>query len=112
MQLQIEERTFFRKIDFNLVFVILALNIIGLINLFSATHDPETIGVHRLFAMQVFWICFGWLLFLVMTIIDYKILTKLAYFLYGLNLVFLVLVKYFGKTALGATRWLDLGFFK
>jgi rod shape determining protein RodA len=112
MQLQIEERTFIRKIDFNLVFVILALNIIGLINLFSATHDPETIGVHRLFAMQVFWICFGWLLFLVMTIIDYKILTKLAYFLYCLNLVFLVLVKFWGKSALGATRWLDLGFFK
>lgn len=112
MQLQIEERTFFKKIDFNLVFVVLALNIIGLINLYSATHDPETVGVHRLFTMQIFWICFGWLLFLIMTIIDYKILTKLSYFFYGLNLIFLVIVEFWGNVALGAQRWLDFGFFK
>lgn len=112
MQLQIEERTFLRKIDFNLVFVVLALNIIGLINLYSATHDPETIGVHRLFAMQIFWISFGWMLFLVMTILDYKILIKLSYFLYGLNLIFLVIVEFWGNVALGAQRWLDFGFFK
>ncbi len=112
MQLQVEERTFIKKIDFNLVFVIIALNIIGLINLYSATHDPETVGVHRLFAMQVFWIFFGWGLFLVMTLLDYKILIKLAYGLYVLNLLFLVFVEFFGNVALGAQRWIDFGFFK
>lgn len=112
MDLQVEERTFLKKIDFNLVFVIIALNIIGLINLYSATHDPETIGVHRLFAMQVFWITFGWGLFLIMTLLDYKILTKLAYVLYGINLLLLIFVEFWGNIALGAQRWIDLGFFK
>ena len=46
MEMQIEERRFFKKLDFNLIFVILALNIIGLINLYSATHDPETVGLN------------------------------------------------------------------
>lgn len=112
MELQVEERTFLKKIDFNLVFVIIALNIIGLINLYSATHDPETIGVHRLFTMQVFWIAFGWGLFLIMTLLDYKILTKLAYPLYAINLIFLVIVEIWGNVALGAQRWIDFGFFK
>ena len=94
MELQVEERTFLKKIDFNLVFVIIALNIIGLINLYSATHDPETIGIHRLFAMQVFWIAFGWALFLIMTVLDYKILIKLAYPLYIFNLLFLVFQQF------------------
>ena len=112
MELQIEERTFLKKIDFNLVFVIIALNIIGLINLYSATHDPETIGVNRLFAMQIFWFAIGWALFLIMTVVDYKILTKLAYFFYIMNLIFLVIVEIWGNVALGAQRWIDFGFFK
>ena len=112
MELQIEERTFLKKVDLNLVFVVIALNIIGLINLYSATHDPQTVGIHRLFAMQIFWVGVGWLIFFAMTILDYKVLTKLSYIFYTLNLGFLVLVKLFGNRALGAQRWLDLGFFK
>jgi rod shape determining protein RodA len=112
MELQIEERTFLKKIDLNLIFVIIALNIIGLINLYSATHDPQTVGIHHLFAMQIFWVSVGWGIFFGMTILDYKVLTKLAYALYGINLLFLVLVEVIGNRALGAKRWLDLGFFK
>ncbi len=112
MKIQIEERTFLKKLDFNLIFVIAALNIIGLINLYSATHDPDTIGINRLFSMQVLWFGIGWGLFLAMTLIDYKVLTKLAYPLFILNLVFLVAVELFGNIALGAQRWIDLGLFK
>lgn len=112
MEMQIEERTFLKKIDFNLVFVIVALNIIGLINLYSATHDPETVGIHRLFALQLLWITVGWGLFLVMTLVDYKVLSKLAYPLYVLNLIFLVIVELWGNVALGAQRWIDFGIFK
>lgn len=112
MEMQIEERTFFKKLDFNLVFVIIALNIIGLINLYSATHDPDTVGINRLFAMQIVWFGVGWGLFLTMTLIDYKILSKLAYGLYFLNLILLIVVELFGNVALGAQRWIDLGIFK
>ncbi len=112
MEMQIEERTFLKKIDFNLVFVIIALNIIGLINLYSATHDPETVGIHKLFALQLFWIAIGWGLFLITTLLDYKILAKLGYVFYILNLIFLVIVELWGNVALGAQRWIDFGFFK
>ncbi len=111
MEMQIEERTFLRKIDINLIFVIIALNIIGLINLYSATHDPQTVGIHRLFAQQLFWVGVGWLIFFGSTLLDYKFLVKFAYVFYLINCALLVLVEVIGKTALGATRWLDLGFF-
>lgn len=112
MQMQIEERGFFKKLDFNLIFVILALNIIGLINLFSATHDTETIGLNRLFMMQLFWFAVGWGLFFFVTFVDYKFFLKLCFPLFAINVLFLVYVDIFGNIALGAQRWIDFGFFK
>lgn len=112
MEMQIEERGFLKKLDFNLIFVILALNIIGLINLFSATHDPETVGINRLFTMQMVWFSGGWILFFLVTLIDYKVFLKMAYPLYVINVIFLIVVDLIGNIAYGAQRWLDLGFFK
>jgi rod shape determining protein RodA len=111
MAIQVEERTFLRRIDWQLAAVILALNIIGLINLFSATHGATAASVNRLFLSQIFWLSVGWGLYFLVTLFDYQVFLRMAYVLYGLNLFALVAVIAFGKVALGAQRWLDLGFF-
>ncbi len=111
MAIQVEERTFLRRIDWQLAAVILALNIIGLINLFSATHGATAASVNRLFLSQIFWLSVGWGLYFLVTLFDYQIFLRMAYVLYGLNLFALIAVIAFGKIALGAQRWLDLGFF-
>ncbi len=110
--LQVEERNRFSRLDLNFAFVILALNLIGLINLFSATHGLYSKDKMDLFWMQLVWLSIGWGIYLFITLIDYKIFTRVAYILYGLNLGALVAVMFIGKTSLGATRWLDLGFFR
>lgn len=111
LNFNVADRSRLKKFDFNFALVILALNVIGLINLYSATHGANTEGVSRLFSSQIFWLSGGWLVYFICTIIDYRFFVRIAYFIYGLNLIFLVAVKFFGKTALGAQRWLDLGFF-
>ena len=110
--LQVEERNRFSRLDLNFAFVILALNLIGLINLYSATHGMFSRGKMDLFWMQLAWLSVGWSLYLGITLIDYKFFMRIAYVLYGLNVGALVAVTVIGKTSLGATRWLDLGFFK
>jgi len=110
--LQVEERNLFSRLDLNLAFVILALNLIGLINLYSATHGLYSKDKNDLFWMQLVWLSLGWGIYLGITLIDYKIFTRIAYVLYGLNLGALVAVQFIGKSSLGATRWLDLGFFR
>jgi rod shape determining protein RodA len=109
--MQVEERNLLSRLDFNFAFVILALNLIGLINLYSATHGLFSKDRMDLFWMQLAWLCLGWSIYLGVTLIDYKILVRMAYVFFGLNLGALVLVGIMGKTSLGATRWLDLGFF-
>lgn len=108
---QVENRTFLRRIDWNFAGAILALNIIGLINLYSATHGHNDLGTSRLFVSQIFWLTAGWFLYFVVTLIDYSVFIRLAYVIYTLNLIALVAVMFVGKTVLGATRWLDFGVF-
>ncbi len=110
--LNVEERNRFSRLDLNFAFVILALNLIGLINLYSATHGAFSKDKMDLFWMQLAWLSVGWSVFLAVTMIDYKFFVRIAYILYGLNIGALVFVELFGKTSLGATRWIDLGFFR
>src|SRR5689334_15675737 len=105
--MQVENRTFLKRIDWNFAGVILALNVIGLINLYSATHGHGDIGVSRLFLSQIFWLFAGWTLYFVVTLIDYQLFLRLAFVVYGLNLIALIAVMFVGKVALGAQRWLD-----
>jgi rod shape determining protein RodA len=110
--LNVEERNRFSRLDLNFAFVILALNLIGLINLYSATHGIYSTDKVDLFWMQLAWLSVGWSVFLTVTLIDYKFFIRIAYILYGLNVGALMFVEFFGKTSLGATRWIDLGFFR
>lgn len=109
---QVEERTIFKRLDLNFIFVILALNVIGLINLYSATHGPNSRDVAPLFVNQIIWLVAGWSVFFITTLIDYSIVAKLAWPVYILNFLAIVFTTFFGKVALGAQRWIDLGFFR
>ncbi len=110
-QMQLQERTFLKRIDWNFALVILALNIIGLINLYSATHGAQSTGMSRLFISQIFWLVVGWFMYFLTTFIDYSLFMRLAWVLYSINLIALLAVIFVGKVALGAQRWLDFGFF-
>lgn len=112
LNLNVEERTIFKRIDWNFALVILALNLIGLINLYSATHGPQSKDVETLFINQIVWLIVGWSCFFIITFVDYKVVTKLAMLIYSLNLGAILYTTFFGNVALGAQRWIDFGFFK
>ncbi len=112
LSLHLEERTLYRRIDWSLILVILCLNFIGLINLYSATHGPNSKEVETLFMSQIVWLIAGWSIFFAVTVLDYMILNRLAYAIYFINLLAILYVTFFGKVSLGAQRWIDFGFFR
>ncbi|MES3038461.1 MAG: rod shape-determining protein RodA [Bdellovibrionota bacterium] len=111
LSMRLEERTFFRKLDWQLVIIIIFLQVIGLVNLYSATHGPNDTSVEQLFINQFVWLGVGWSLFFIVTIFDYAFVMKIALAIYVLNLGAILYVTFFGKVALGAQRWINLGFF-
>jgi rod shape determining protein RodA len=112
LTLQMQERGLLKKIDWPFALLIFGLNIIGLFNLFSATHGPLSQEVESLFISQIMWLMIGWSVFFIITFIDYQVVSRIAYLVYVINLGAILYVTFFGKVALGAQRWIDLGFFR
>ncbi|TMQ66434.1 MAG: rod shape-determining protein RodA [Candidatus Eisenbacteria bacterium] len=85
----------------------LALLVIGLLMVFSATTVP---GAHQgLWVRQLLWLGFALCAAWVAAAIHYRAYESLAYPLYLLSLVLLAAVLVVGTSAMGAKRWLDLG---
>lgn len=106
LDLKIEKSSSLKKFNWDFALIILVLQIIGLINLYSAAYSTDHLtGVFR---SQVAWISIGWFAFIVVSRIDYKNLIKFSPIFYWLNLIALVLVLLIGKKIYGSRRWLDL----
>ena len=60
---------------------------------------------------QILGMAVGLIAMLVIAFLDYSRLLKLAWIGYLFVIVTLILVHFFGRSANGAARWLDLGFF-
>lgn len=108
----VTDRATFKKLDSNFIFVIVVLNVIGLINLYSATHSVNVTYNERLFFQQLVWLTGGWTLFFLVTFVDYDFWKRFSWVFYIINILFLVAVMFFGKSVYGSQRWLDLGFFR
>ena len=111
--MKIQNRTgfsFIRKLNWSLIITTLTLLIIGLINLYSISHRTHSTTTH-LFHLQMIWITLGIVVFFCISLVNYHLFTRTAYFLYTLNLTFLIMVYFFGSAFGGSKRWLDLGLF-
>ena len=60
---------------------------------------------------QIVWSLLGFILYFTVAILDYRIFLKYAHVVYGISILSLLLV-FGGPKIYGASRWVDLGFFK
>ena len=97
--------TILKRLNWPLIAATSALLIIGLINIYSASYRTQ------LFYMQLIWVLLGFVVFFFVSFINYRLLTRTAYILYGINMASLIAVSLFGNVFGGAKRWLDLGLF-
>lgn len=84
----------------------IALCIIGLIALFSATSETN----YNEFTKQIIWIIISIVAMFVVMMINYNILVKISPVLYGISIILLILVL-FTEPINGATSWFSLGDF-
>jgi rod shape determining protein RodA len=104
------DRRLFTNIDWMLTGLVVAICLVGILNIYSATLSYKIVGTPY-FIKQFYWLTFGLLLAFAIGNIDYHILEDFSYWFYAAIVVLLVLVLLVGKKSLGATRWLNLGFF-
>ncbi len=100
-----------RGIDRPFLLTTLALLGMGFLVLYSASFQKaQATGVSFL-TRQMSWAAMGFLLAVVLVLVDYHRWLEWAYLLYGLNVFFLLLVLEMGVVRGGAQRWLTFGGF-
>lgn len=105
---------FDRRLIFNfewiLLLVVIALAGVGIVNLYSATGSWHA-SVMPLYMKQMLWLGGGLGLALLICCFDYRHLEHFSIHGYILSVGLLLFVLLLGKTSMGATRWIHLGFF-
>ena len=92
------------QINWGLIALSAAISCIGFAMLYSAANGSFEPWASR----QMVRFGAGFILLLVVAVIDVRIWFRYSYAIYFLALVLLVVVEFFGSTGMGAQRWLDL----
>lgn len=94
----------FKNYDFGLVFMILAITIIGILAIGSA---KESVQLRQIQGMVL-----GCVLMFTLSLIDYSFLLKFAWVGYAVMIITLLLVEFLGDKGGGAQRWFEIGGFR
>jgi rod shape determining protein RodA len=103
------DRRLFTHFDWVLLLLIVLIAGTGILNLYSATHSWA--APTPIYLKQMSWLAIGLGIALAVCAFDYRHLKDFGIFFYGFTVLLLVAVLLFGRTSMGATRWLNLGFF-
>ena len=93
-----------RSINYVFLFIIILIFLIGVLSLYSvADGDFSSLPINHI---QRF--ILGLIVFFIICLIDIKIIFVLAYPIFLLSLLLLIIVPFFGTESYGATRWIKI----
>ncbi len=94
--------------DFKGAILVLALVIIGLVSVYSATYDARA-GI--IFQRQLIWAAVGFVLMIGAAFFPLRTLQRVSFPLYGVTLLILLVLLLVGKTISGSRSWFGFGGF-
>lgn len=103
---------FWRNFDPILLIVTVLLTLTGVIVLYSTTFKAANLAAPVDARNQIVFAVVGLAVMALGAVTDYRVWAKFTPALYAVSLGLLMVVMVIGKTALGATRWINLGFFQ
>ncbi|MBF0297901.1 MAG: rod shape-determining protein RodA [Oligoflexia bacterium] len=101
--------TFLKKYDFSFFILMVLIFVIGVLNLYSATHAISDKQVDGLYKTQMTYFALATCIGIFASFVKSKTLFRYSYLIYIINVVLVIMVLIIGVKVLGARRWLDLG---
>ncbi|NEW04499.1 rod shape-determining protein RodA [Paenibacillus sp. SYP-B3998] len=95
-----------KNIDIPIVIILFAFMIISTMMVYSASVDHPTISISITKILVLYAV--GLLAFLGISLFDYRVLVRVAPFLYGAGIISLIAVYFFGAKIHGARGWFEL----
>lgn len=98
-----------KKYDFSFFGICAAIFLMGVVNLYSATHASVSSHMANLYKVQIGWYFVSLLIGVIISFIQPKNFFRFSWLIYGVNIFLLVLVLILGHKGMGAQRWLIIG---
>ncbi len=105
-------RSLFGNVDMVALGLYIAIVLIGVLCITSASFDPDTTNIfspkHN-YIKQLVWVAISWTMATVVLLLDRRFFHAFAYPAYGLGILLLLAVLFFGREVNGAKAWFELG---
>lgn len=101
----------FRRYDIFFIGLILILSIAGIFAIKSATMSNIHDGTDLFVKKQIIGLVSGFVIMIIVSLVDYRFISKFYWPIYALNIVLLIAVLLIGKEVNNATRWISIGGF-
>ena len=105
------DRRLILNFDWTLFILVMMISGIGLLNIYSAGASLVDLRQMPLYLKQFQWILIGLAGMAIAFFIDYRFLSRHAYFIYGISIVLLLVVFTAGYTTRGSQRWIAVSGF-
>jgi len=96
----------FRKMNYLLLLNILAITLVSLFTVYSATQHKTMMFFYK----EIVWVIMGVGTYFVFSMIDYRMYARYSRLIYLFTIIMLSMVFIVGEVRLGARRWINLGF--
>ncbi len=110
------EGNYFANIDWLVIFIYLLLTILGWFNIYASVYDPvqnpDIFDLSINSGKQLLWIGTGFVLILIILLLDFRIYESFSPLFYGIFLLLLIGVLLFGREVNGAKAWFEIGAFR
>lgn len=97
-----------KRMDWLMVFPILALLGVGILFIYSAGFHGNNAVVRPFYKRQIMWVLLGFAVYVGAMSFDYRILKRYAWLMYAFSIVLLGLVFFIGVRIHGSLRWLNI----
>ena len=98
-----------KRYDFSFFAMMTLIFLVGVVNLYSATHAEVKDSLVVLWRSQILFYLIALVVGGLVSFIRPENLFRFSYFIYGTNVILLILVLIIGDVALGGQRWLEIG---
>ena len=109
------QNKFWKSIDMPIILLYITLVLIGWLNIYAAVFDESHASIFDLeknYGKQLLWIATALFIGLMVLLIDSKFFSVFAFGIYGITLIMLISVLFFGKYVNGSRSWFEIGSFR
>ena len=109
------QNKFWKSIDMPIILLYITLVLIGWLNIYAAVFDESHASIFDLeknYGKQLLWIATALFIGLMVLLIDSKFFSVFSFGIYGITLLMLIAVLFFGKYVNGSRSWFEIGSFR